>query len=477
MVRNKTVKSVLIALMALMAMCAEATAPKLKIKKGEWNGCEMHTFTLEGREGCVVIPAQPLEGKPWVWRPAFWGAFPIIDETLLKEGFHIAYYDNTHEWGRPEAMESGQKFYELMVSDYGLMPEAVMYGISRGGYYSLRRAQLYPETVACLILDNPLVDIFELQRNDEWWSDVLDKWNRHDNPPVRGEFAENARYRLDIPAKAKIPVLLLSGGSDTIVPYENNGRLVKAVYDRYGAPIKSIVRPGCGHHPHGLDNPQSVVPFVKSAVYGRCSHPGPVRVACLGNSITEGAGTSDPATKAYAAVLQRMFGDGYDVRNFGVSSTTALKKGTEVERTPFCYLGTDGCRKAKEFNPDVVILKLGGNDSKGYNWKYGAEFPADYQAVIDEFKYLPSLPRVYLCLPCKARVDDPDKIWGINEHVILHEITPVIRDIAHQNRLTTIDLHDVYDGEEGICYTDHIHPTDRGAELIARRIYEVISRE
>ena len=141
----------------------------------------MHSFTLEGRDGLIVIPEKPLEGNPWVWRPAFFGAFPIIDETLLKEGFHIAYYDNTHEWGRPEALESGQKFYETVTREYNLMPKAIMYGLSRGGYYSLRRAQLYPETVACLILDNPLVDIFELQRDDEWWNDVLDKWDRHDN--------------------------------------------------------------------------------------------------------------------------------------------------------------------------------------------------------------------------------------------------------------------------------------------------------
>lgn len=465
----------LTAILATVGLTLFGATPELKIAKGEWNGCEMHTFTLEGREGLVVIPDSPLDGNPWVWRPAFWGAFPSIDEALLKAGFHIAYYDNTYEWGRPEALDSGQKFYETVTKQYNLMPKAVMNGLSRGGYYALRRAQLYPETVGCLILDNPLVDIFELQRNDEWWADVIEKWHIHDNPPVRGEFLENALNNIHVPAAAGIPVLLLSGGSDSIVPYENNGRHVVEVYRRYNAPIKSIVRPGAGHHPHGLDSASAVVPFVKAAVAGEFGVARRVRVACLGNSITAGVGTTDLATKAYPAVLQSLLGDGYEVRNFGVSGATALRKGTDSGR-PYWYGLFGECQAAKDFNPDIVILKLGGNDSKGFNWQYGEEFAADYQELIDMFKYLPSLPKIYLCLPAKARVDDARKVFGIDEKVILEEVTPKVLDAAHANRLVTINLHDVYDGEEAVCYSDNIHPTDRGAELIARRIYEVITR-
>ena len=64
----------------MAALTLLGAAPKLKVKKGEWNGCEMHSFTLEGRDGLIVIPEKPLEGNPWVWRPAFFDAFPIIDE-------------------------------------------------------------------------------------------------------------------------------------------------------------------------------------------------------------------------------------------------------------------------------------------------------------------------------------------------------------------------------------------------------------
>lgn len=465
--------------MLIFFQCVSATSPiAFQGEKSTWHGRDCYRFTVENREALVVVPETPAEGNPWMWRPAFWDAFTAVDDALLNQGFYLTYFNTTDEWGRTEAMEAGQKFYELMTEKYGLMPRATMYGLSRGGYYSLRRAQLYPETVGCLILDNPLVDLFELKRNSEWWTDVLRKLHYTDGSELEiGEFTDNAAYNIHKIARAKIPVLLLSGGQDTIVPYERNGRIIVECYQRYDAPIRSIVRPDGGHHPHGLDNAEAIIPFVKDAVYNGAPNHKPIKIACLGNSITAGSGTSDPVTKAYAAVLQRMLGNKYEVRNFGVPSATALRKGTESEREPFGYINLPACQQAIDWNPDIVIIKLGGNDSKPYNWKYKDDFAKDYQELIDTFKFLPSLPKIYVCLPAKARVTDGNKIWGITESTILNEITPEIKRIAHNNRIKTIDLHDAYLGEETISYADHIHPTDRGAELLAIKIYHALIAE
>ena len=43
----------------------------------------------------------------------------------------------------------------------------------------------------------------------------------------------------------------------------------------------------------------------------------PIKVACVGNSITEGFALAHPETESYPAVLQRLPGDGYQVGNFG----------------------------------------------------------------------------------------------------------------------------------------------------------------
>ena len=52
-----------------------------------------------------------------------------------------------------------------------------------------------------------------------------------------------------------------------------------------------------------------------------------VRVACIGNSITFGAGIKNRSRDSYPSVLARMLGDNYWVKNFGVSARTMLNKG------------------------------------------------------------------------------------------------------------------------------------------------------
>ena len=55
----------------------------------------------------------------------------------------------------------------------------------------------------------------------------------------------------------------------------------------------------------------------------------PVRVACVGDSITYGHGIKDRLHDAYPGVLSSMLGEKYDVRNFGVSGKTTMT-GTEM---------------------------------------------------------------------------------------------------------------------------------------------------
>ncbi|MBQ8673108.1 MAG: hypothetical protein IJ511_03515 [Bacteroides sp.] len=463
----------LFCLLAVLTGAAQEKSFKpFKGKKSEWRGCKRYDFKLQERDVIVVVPHTPLPGNPWVWRPAFFDAFPAIDEALLEAGFHITYYDTTNEWGRPEAIEAGEKFYDLMVNTHGLMPRVTLEGLSRGGFYSLRWGETHPETVACLLLDNPLCDVFELSRNDEWWGDFLQKW--HIESATRESFKENATLNLHRLIDHRVPIIALSGGTDTIVSYERNAQIIVEAYERWGIPVKSIVRPHSGHHPHGLDNPAPIVSYLKRLIYPEEQEAErPVRIACVGNSITEGVGTTDASRYAYPAVLQRMLGDGYEVRNFGVSCSTVLRKGTDAGR-PFAYIDTEAFRQALAYQPDVVVLKLGGNDSKPDNWAHREEFVRDYQELVDAFKFLPSLPKIYLCLPAKADTVDASKVWGINERIIRDEITPLVARIAHDNRLTTINLHNAYAGEENACYHDHIHPNNRGAELLAKAIYKVL---
>lgn len=189
-----------------------------------------------------------------------------------------------------------------------------------------------------------------------------------------------------------------------------------------------------------------------------------VRVACIGNSITFGAGIKNRSRDSYPSVLARMLGDSYWVKNFGVSARTMLNKGDHP------YMNEPAYENALAFNPNIVVIKLGTNDSKSFNWKYKADFMKDAQTMIDAFKGLPSQPKIYLCYPSKAYLTGD----GINDDIISKEIIPMIKKLAKKNNLFVIDLHTAMDGMPEL-FPDRIHPNEKGAQVMAKAVYQSIS--
>ena len=189
-----------------------------------------------------------------------------------------------------------------------------------------------------------------------------------------------------------------------------------------------------------------------------------VRVACIGNSITFGAGIRNRSRDSYPSVLARMLGDSYWVKNFGVSARTMLNKGDHP------YMNEPAYKNALAFNPNIVVIKLGTNDSKSFNWKYKADFMKDAQTMIDAFKGLPSQPKIYLCYPSKAYLTGD----GINDDIISKEIIPMIKKLAKKNDLSVIALHTAMDGMPEL-FPDRIHPNEKGAQVMAKAVYQSIS--
>lgn len=202
--------------------------------------------------------------------------------------------------------------------------------------------------------------------------------------------------------------------------------------------------------------------------HSRHSHhhyPDTIRVACVGNSITEGFGLNDKKTEAYPARLQQMLGDQYLVLNAGLSGHTLMQKTdrpyitpTKTKRHPF--------HDALEFMPDIVTIKLGTNDSKTpYDSLLHADFVNDLHALIDSFEMLPSRPYIYLLLPIPA----VGEVWTIRDSVIEQEILPRIRAVAQERDLPVIDLYSVLKPFPELLQ-DKIHPGAGGAMIIAEEI-------
>lgn len=192
----------------------------------------------------------------------------------------------------------------------------------------------------------------------------------------------------------------------------------------------------------------------------------PIKVACIGDSITEGAGLSNPATESYPARLQRLFGtNDFTVRNFGVSGRTLLKKGD------YPYWKEAAFRQSQDWGPDVVIIKLGTNDSKPQNWRYGTNFVADYEELVGIYRALPSQPQVIVCTPAPVFKSGA---FDIKPGIVATNIAPTTRDLAARLGTGLIDFHTRL-ADRGLWFPDTVHPNNRGAAAMAAIAFEYLA--
>ena len=63
--------------------------------------------------------------------------------------------------------------------------------------------------------------------------------------------------------KSRIPIMLVYGDSDDVVPYEENGALLERYYKENGGELVAIGKAGCGHHPHGLEDNSPIIEFME----------------------------------------------------------------------------------------------------------------------------------------------------------------------------------------------------------------------
>ena len=282
------------------------------------------------------------------------------------------------------------------------------------------------------------------------------------------------------------PAIVLSTSDDRVVPVLTNGLQYYSSMRRAGNNCALYIYPTGGHgfgmNPKFLYHEQMLGDLKTWLSNLPSPKADAIRVACIGNSITHGSGIDMQELRAYPAKLQRLLGSDYHVRNFGVGGRTMLQQGDHP------YMKELTWKDAQAFDPDIVVIKLGTNDSKDYNWNaHKAEFETDYQAMIDTLCPLQPVlnkkgkptkkmkradrPRIYLCTPVKAFRDK----WGITDSVIVNEVIPAVHRVAERNGLSVIDLHPVITSERDMT-SDMIHPNETGAAKMAAVVADAIRK-
>ena len=202
-------------------------------------------------------------------RAEFFGAFPSADIMMLERGWCVAYHCLSDMYGCPEAVSGMHEFYKHMVSEYGLNPCPSVFGFSRGGLYASNYCFAHPDCLSSLYLDAPVMSIQSWPcGNDEYpkeKKECLACYGLTEETLVC--FKDNPIDHSEQLGASGVPVILVAGGKDEVVPFEDNGLPFSERFRLAGGDIAVIVKPECGHHPHSLENARPIADFIEKAFH------------------------------------------------------------------------------------------------------------------------------------------------------------------------------------------------------------------
>ena len=379
-------------------------------------------------------------------------------------------------------VEKGFKIVRDSAAVWGINPRDVgIMGFSAGGHLASVISTHSPYEVRpdFSILFYPVISMDERVSHVYSCRNFLGEDQK--NPAMVRDFStQNAVKRHLTP-----PAVIFLSSDDTVVPPVTNGVAYYSAMRNAGNECSMYIYPTGGHGwgfgPWFKYHDQLLTEFGNWLD----AHPAPqqdaIRVACIGNSITDGHGIELAPVNGYPALLQKQLGEKYWVKNFGVSGRTLLNNGDMP------YMKETAWKDALAFDPDIVVIKLGTNDSKPQNWQHASEFKQDLQQMIttlcpalaqsakkgkkasSKLSTLNAKPKIYLCTPIPAFKSS----WNINDAVITNEIIPIQQEVAKQYGLQVIDLHTLFANDGDKMQDDGIHPDGKGV----RRIADIIAAE
>lgn len=195
--------------------------------------------------------------------------------------------------------------------------------------------------------------------------------------------------------------------------------------------------------------------------------PGKRKIACIGDSITFGAGVVQTRDRdAWPYILGRSLGDAFQVLNYGISGATA-----QVESEVVFKQYHDFIDDAVAADPELYLFMLGTNDCKTVNWKRDA-FIRDYNAMLDRIEAGSPSASVVLMAPPALFPSGKDNViaFGMDADVLQNEVVPLIKAIGNQRGFAVIDLFAFTDGHPE-WFADGVHPNDAGNKAIADYLY------
>ncbi|HIL36123.1 MAG TPA: hypothetical protein EYG26_01435 [Planctomycetes bacterium] len=454
----------------------------------------------DGPACTLVQPHRASRGRPWLWRLRFFGHQPALELELLERGFHLAYVDLAQLFGSPRALARMEALHGLLL-ELGFSSRPVLLGMSRGGLPLLAWGNAHPAETAALVGDNLVCDLRTWpgghggKRSDGDWQRVLAeyKWTEAE-AAARGDFLLGG---VEAPAKAGVPLLLVQGLADQVVPPLANGLRLAKLWRAAGGSVTLWPKAGQDHHPHGLHPPSPLtreIHFacglgrnpatwaVPSAEYR--GHPAgwggetwwrqlerlrnlgreqpQAEIVFLGDSLTQGlTGAVDRIARVDGSrPIDRILGQ-----------TKALSLGLSGDRTEhLLFRIKQGALAACD--PKVIVLQIGVNNinTAGHT---GREVAEGIRAVVDLLAQEEPQAHVLLCGPFPVGIQPTDP-----RRVALEEVHASIADLGDRSGVTYFDLRPLFLDEQGKATNamrqDGIHLSGKGEEVWLGALHPLI---
>lgn len=230
---------------------ANAPAPKAASAPGKLS-LPGDNLTILDRPAFVFMPEDSKRSspQPWIFYAPTLPAYPDeaerwMHQSFLDAGIAIAGVDVGEAYGSPTSHRVFNALYEELTTKRGFAKRACLFGRSRGGLWVSSWAIAHPEKVAGIIGIYPVYDFRTYPKLESaapaygLSSQELDQRSKEFNPVER----------LGAIAKAKIPVTIIHGDQDVVVPLEPNSGKLKEAYQAEGCEelVDLIVAPGQGH--------------------------------------------------------------------------------------------------------------------------------------------------------------------------------------------------------------------------------------
>jgi len=210
------------------------------------------SFQLEDREAFIIRPSAKNAGdrrQPWIWYAPTLPGLPDQEERWMferwiKAGIAIAGIDVGESFGSPEGRAGFTALYRELTERRGFSTTPVLLGRSRGGLMALNWAAENPDKVAGFVGIYPVCNLASYPG--------LAKACGAYGLTVRQLEAElsdhNPIDRLAGLARARVPMILIHGDVDLVVPLEDNSLELRTRYFDQGGQVKLIVARGQGHN-------------------------------------------------------------------------------------------------------------------------------------------------------------------------------------------------------------------------------------